>query len=387
MIIKNVLKYTEDYQFELSSISIKEDKFIDNSYDDLLDDDTIDGEGCYAIPGLVDIHIHGCKGADFCDGTLNAIETICAYEALVGVTTICPATMTLSKESLLHIASIAKQYYELQANETISNKRAFFAGINMEGPFISPEKKGAQSALHICQCDIDFFDQMQDASNNLIKMVDIAPEQENALSFIDALSDKVRISIAHTTADYITTKSAFEHGAKHVTHLYNAMPPLSHREPGVIGAAIDDPECFVEVICDGIHIHPSMIRATFSMFGAERIVLVSDSMRATGMPDGTYTLGGQDVIVEGNTAKLVCDGSLAGSVTNLMDCLRIAVKQMNIPLESAVRCATMNPAKAIGIDMNYGSITPGKYANLILLDQNLAIKKIFVNGHLLEPNI
>ena len=158
------------------------------------------------------------------------------------------------------------------------------------------------------------------------------------------------------------------------------MPAFSHREPGVVGAALDSPHCMAELICDGVHIHPSMVRATFRMFGDDRIILISDSMRATGMEDGQYTLGGQDVAVQGKFATLVSDGALAGSVTNLMDCMKTAVKEMQIPLESAVACATRNPAKAIGIYDTYGSISAGKVANLVLLDQDLNVQKVIING-------
>ena len=224
------------------------------------------------------------------------------------------------------------------------------------------------------------FRRLQDAANGLIRLVDIAPEEEGAMEFISELKDEVHISFAHTTADYDTAKTGYALGACHATHLYNAMPPFTHREPGVIGAARDSEHCMVELICDGIHIHPSVVRATFQMFGDDRIVLVSDSMRACGLSDGDYTLGGQDVKVVGKLATLKSDGAIAGSVTNLMDCMRTAVKEMGIPLESAVACATMNPAKSVGLYEQYGSITEGKVANVVLLDEDLNIKKIIING-------
>ena len=168
------------------------------------------------------------------------------------------------------------------------------------------------------------------------------------MEFIDAVKDEVVVSIAHTMADYDTAMEALERGASHATHLYNAMPPLNHREPGVIGAARDTEKCHAEIICDGVHIHPAVVRATFEMFGAERMILISDSMRATGLTDGQYTLGGQDVFVKGPKATLA-DGTIAGSATNLMDCMKVAVKEMGIPLEDAIACATMNPAREIAL--------------------------------------
>ena len=194
------------------------------------------------------------------------------------------------------------------------------------------------------------------------------------------MKDKVNISLAHTNADYAHAKAAFDAGANHAVHLFNAMPAFTHREPGVVGAVSDSAHVMAEIICDGVHIHPSMVRAAFKMMGADRMILISDSMRATGMPDGQYTLGGLDVKVVGNHATLVSDGALAGSVTNLADCLRTVVKKMEIPLETAIACATINPAKSLGIEDTYGSIAPGKKANIVLLDENLELKMVIKDG-------
>lgn len=372
MIIENVLKYTEDKTFVFSNIGIENERFVE---DGASRDVVIDGEGCYAIPGLIDIHFHGCVGHDFCDGTNQSIKSIAAYQASVGVTTIVPATMTLPQTELHRIMKATSEYKNQKGC-------AALAGINMEGPYINPEKKGAQSLEHIRSCDVAEFRRLQQAASGMIKLVDIAPEMSGAMEFIDALHNEVNISIAHSNADYDTAKQAFERGANHVTHLFNAMPPFSHREPSIVGAAHDS-DCYVELICDGVHIHPSAVRTAFDMF-SDRIVLVSDSMRATGMPDGTYTLGGQTVNVKGKYARLESDGSLAGSVTNLSDCLRIAVNEMGIPLEKAVAAATMNPAKSVGIYETYGSITAGKAANVVLLDKQLNLKDVIVGGYSLK---
>ena len=224
------------------------------------------------------------------------------------------------------------------------------------------------------------FRKLQAASNGLIKLCDIAPEEDGAMEFIEGLKDEVNISFAHTTANYDIAKKGYDMGACHATHLYNAMPPMLHRDPGVIGAARDSGHVMVELICDGVHIHPSVVRATFDMFGDERIVMISDSMRATGLSDGLYTLGGQDVKVVGKLATLVSDGAIAGSATNLMDCVRTAVFDMDIPLETAIGCATANPAKSVGIYDKYGSITTGKVGNVVLLNYDLSLKAVIVRG-------
>lgn len=368
MIIKNALVYNENKQFEERTIFIENGAFSNASTDDIV----IDAKGCYAIPGLVDVHFHGCMGTDFCDGTPEAIQTIAQYEVSQGITTIVPATMTLSEEELMSIMKNAGAYK--------SEKGAVLAGINMEGPFISAAKKGAQAAEHIRKPDVDMFRRLQEASGGLIKLCDIAPEEEGAMEFIRAVKDEVNVSFAHTMADYDTAKEGYDLGACHATHLYNAMPAFMHRDPGVIGAARDSEHVHVELICDGIHIHPATVRATFEMFGDDRIVMISDSMRATGIDDGEYTLGGQAVKVVGKLATLVSDGAIAGSCTNLMDCIRTAVKEMHIPLESAVACATMNAAKSVGLYDQYGSITEGKAGNVVLLDKDLNLVEVILNG-------
>ena len=370
MLIKNVLVFTEDKQFVPGEIAIENGKFVKECK---TENQVIDGKGCYAVPGFIDVHFHGCMGEDFSDGSEKAIETIAKYQAAHGITAIVPATMTLPEEDLMKIMETAGRYQGTEDG-------AILAGINMEGPFISPNKKGAQAADHIVSPDIQMFQRLQKSSKNMIRLVDIAPEEKGAMEFIQELKDKVHISFAHTVADYDTAKKGYDLGACHATHLYNAMPPFTHRAPGVIGAAFDSPQCMAELICDGVHIHPSAVRAAFALFGDDRIVMISDSMRAAGMPDGQYTLGGQAVAVKGKEATLVSDGALAGSVTNLMDCVRTAVKEMNIPLESAVACASMNPAKSVGIYDQHGSITEGKIGNVVLLNHDLELEAVILKG-------
>ena len=372
MIIRNVQIFSENRTFTQGDIIVYNGKFAETS---LQNEEIIDGHGWYAIPGLIDIHFHGCAGYDFCDGTEEALEKISAYEASVGVTGICPASMTIEESKLYQAMKNAGEY--------TGHGGAKFEGIHMAGPIISDKKKGAQAAENIRTCDLELYQRLQEASGGQIRIVDIAPETVGAMPFIAAVKDEVVISLAHTTADYDTAMEAFSSGASHVTHLFNAMPPFHHRDPGVIGAAADTDECRVELICDGIHVHPAMVRAAFSLFGPDRIILISDSMRAAGLADGWYTLGGQDVHVQGKLATLN-DGTIAGSVTNLMACVQTAVKQMGIPLADAVACATVNPAKEIGIYDHCGSIASGKDADLVLLDENLQVRAVYINGILRE---
>lgn len=379
MIIKNAKVFSPEGKFVDQEIYIKDGIFTDRKPEG--DQEVIDASGCYAIPGLTDIHFHGCVGSDFCDGTEEAISTMAKYEASIGVTTMCPATMTLSQEQLMKIMTAAKGFKEKQnQNSEAYPKCASLVGINMEGPFISKEKKGAQNEKYIMQCNEEVFDKLNQASGNLVKLIDIAPEEPNAMEFIKAKKDEVVISLAHTCADYETAKEAFDNGANHMTHLYNAMKPFTHRAPGPVGAAADDDRVQAELICDGIHIHGAVVRTTFKMFGDDRIILISDSMMATGLDDGDYALGGQPVKVVGNLATLK-DGTIAGSATNLMDCIRVAVQKMNVPLESAIKCAAVNSAKCIGIYDQYGSIESGKVANVVLLNQkDLKLNKVILRG-------
>ena len=375
--------FTEDKKFTDGGIVIK-NGMIEQVYTEgkrpQTEDEVLDGKGMYAIPGLIDLHFHGCKGDDFCDGSRDAIARIAEYEASVGVTAIAPATMTLPVEELEQILRVAAEYKK----GPHSKKEADFVGINMEGPFISPAKKGAQDERNIIPCDVKVCERFLEVSEGLVKFMGIAPEEsENAVSFIEAVKDKVNVSLAHTNADYDTAMAAFNAGADHAVHLYNAMPAFTHRAPGVIGAVYDSKHVMAEIICDGVHIHPAAVRATFEMMGEDRMILISDSMRAAGMPDGSYTLGGLDVNVVGNRATLASDGAIAGSVTNLMDCMKTAVKTMNIPLETAVACATINPAKSLGIDAEYGSIRAGKKAHIVLMDQELNVQQVIKDGELL----
>lgn len=384
MIIQNALVFTLNQGFVKKDVWIKDGRFAEISADlartksELLEAErkvggVIDAEGNYLIPGLVDVHFHGCAGYDFSDGTKEALDTIGAYELRNGITSICPASMTLAKETLLGICENAYEY-------TKANKDgARLCGIHLEGPFISMEKKGAQNPEFIQKPDVETFHALQEAAHGLVRLITIAPEVEGAESFIRELADEVHISVGHTTSDYQTASQAFLLGADHVTHTYNAMPGFTHRAPGVLGAAFDAKHVMPELICDGIHIDPSVVRATFCLFGKERMILISDSMMATGMKDGDYSLGGLPVTVKGNLATLA-DGTIAGSATNLMDCMRTAVK-MGIPFETAVRAATYNPAKSIGVDDMCGSIEVGKYGDCVLLSkEDLATQKVIFGG-------
>ena len=365
MIIKGGKVFQEDGSFLEQALYINDHRLVDKAeYQD--DEKVIDAEGLLVLPGLVDIHSHGAAGEDFSDGNPEGLKKILQYEKRCGITSYCPTSMTFPKERLRQIfASIKGAQTEEEAK---------VVGINMEGPFLDPAKKGAHVEEWIAAPDAAFVRELNQDVDGLVRLVTLAPNMDGAEEFIKEMHEEVCISLGHTAADYDCASGAMKLGAHHVTHLYNAMQPFGHRAPGLIGAAMDDPECMVELICDGYHIHPSAIRAAFRMFGPERVILISDSMRATGMENGTYELGGQEVTVKDRKAVLK-DGTLAGSATNLYGCMCKAV-EFGIPLEQAIMAATANPARSIGIFDRVGSIRIGKQADLLLVSENFELKRV-----------
>lgn len=365
MIIKSGKVFQEDGSFLEQTLYVNAHRLVDKAeYQD--DGEIIDAEGLLVLPGLVDIHSHGAAGEDFSDGNPEGLKKILRYERSCGITSYCPTSMTFPKERLRQI------FASIKGAQT--EEGAKVVGINMEGPFLDPAKKGAHVEKWIAAPDVAFVRELNQDVDGLVRLVTLAPNMDGAEEFIKEMHEEVCISLGHTAADYDCASRAMKLGAHHVTHLYNAMQPFGHRAPGLIGAAMDDPECIVEMICDGYHIHPSAIRAAFRMFGPERVILISDSMRATGMENGTYELGGQEVTVKDRKAVLK-DGTLAGSATNLYGCMCKAV-EFGIPLEQAIMAATANPARSIGIFDRVGSIRIGKQADLLLVSENFELKRV-----------
>ena len=373
IIIDRGIIFRPDGNFHTGTIAITDGRITDDIPNDA---QRINAEGFYVIPGLTDIHFHGCKGHDFCDGTRESFTAITEYEAMNGITTICPATMTLPEKELARIMRAAK---------TFSESNPSLIGINLEGPFISHAKKGAQNPAYIVPPNIEMLRRLQNESGGLIRVATVAPETDGAVSFINDAKNIARVSIAHTACDYDTAKRAIESGASHVTHIYNAMNGINHRNPGPIPAALES-GAMIEIIADGIHIHPSVVRMTLKLFGSDRVIFISDSLECAGMPDGEYTLGGQKVIKRRRKATLSDGATIAGSVSNLMDCMRLAVTEMGVPLEVAVKCACVNPVKAIGLEDVYGRIESGRVANLVMLDGNLNVKFVVREGKILSES-
>lgn len=376
MRIRNALVYGVDRQFHEETICIRQGVFAPE--DGAPDEQEIDASGCYALPGLIDIHFHGSMGADVCDATEEAYETVARYELAHGITSMCPATLTLPEETLRKVLSVGAAFAKEERPDG-----ARLVGFNMEGPFISQVKKGAQNEAYIRPCDAAMAKRFYDASEGLLKIIGLAPEiNGNFAEYIASVKDFVKVSLAHTDTDYATAMEAFAAGASHVVHLYNAMRGLHHREPGLVGAAADA-KASCELICDGVHVHPAAVRAAYEMMGEDGIILISDSLRCTGMEDGVYDLGGQAVMKKGPYCNLVEEGNVAGSVSNLFDCLRNAVLTMEIPLEQAVASATILPAICIGEEERIGSIAPGKLGDVILVRKSdFSLQQVIKGGNL-----
>lgn len=363
----------EDFRLVQGDIEIEDGKILRVGKDlpRKEEDLAVDCAGSYTVvPGFVDVHIHGCAGADTCDATREALEAMAAFLLAHGVTSFCPTTMTTSRETIQTALLAAK---DMMDHPMEGGARV--VGVNMEGPFIAKERKGAQKEEDILPPDFPLFQQFYEESGGIVRLVDVAPEQPGGLDFVEKASQLCTVSIAHTTADYDQAKAAFDKGVTHATHLFNAMSGLHHRKPGVVGAVFDDSRVRGELICDGFHIHPAVLRAAFRLLG-DRALIVSDSMRANGMPEGeAFDLGGQMVTVHQGKA-LLPDGTIAGSVTNLHQEIKNLVS-FGVPFEQAVKAATLLPARAIGLDGEIGSIAPGKRADLVVLDENLDIAAVY----------
>ncbi len=333
----------------------------------------LDLEGQYVVPGLIDIHTHGNSGADFSDGEYEGLRKMAGYLAANGVTGFAPASMTLPYEVLKTAFRTAVRFRGEQPEGC-----AALLGINMEGPFFSEKKKGAQNAAYLRNPDWNAFTALQDAAEGLIRIVDLAPELPGAAEFTEQAAKHCTVSAAHTDASYEEAVRIYEAGATHLTHLFNAMPGIHHRSPGVIGAAAERVQVYAELICDGQHVHPSAVRMAFSLFPG-RICLISDALRCCGMPDGQYTLGGQEIFLRDGIARLE-DGTIAGSAATLWQCLQNAV-HFGIPREEAIRSATLNPAKQLGCADRVGSIAVGKQADFVICDAELNRQQVWLRGN------
>lgn len=338
-----------------------------------------DLDGALVIPGLVDIHVHGCAGADFSDGDYAGLVRMARYLARRGVTSFAPASMTLPYDALDKAFHAAARLHR----EGLADG-ARLMGIQMEGPFLSREKRGSQNPAYLRLPDWDRFLRLYDAAEGLLRIVDVAPELPGAVEFTRRASEKCRVSVAHTAAGYDQAAAVFDAGATHLTHLFNAMSGIHHRHPGPIGAASERENVTAELICDGIHVHPSAVRMAFRLFPG-RICLISDALRCCGMADGSYSLGGQEILLSGGVARLT-GGAIAGSAADLYQCMRRAVS-FGIPREQAVWAATALPARVIGRESETGAITDGRAADFVICGGELEPEAVYLGGKRLEQSV
>ncbi len=373
MFYTNARIFTSDFRFHMGAFEVKDGLF-GEVLPESIPADAIDLGGATVIPGLVDVHSHGNSGADFSDGDYEGLKKMAAYFASCGVTSFAPASMTLPYDILSKAFATAKQLVE-----EAPKGHARLMGIQMEGPYFSYKKRGAQNADYLKEPDFQGFQKLFEDCGGLVRIVDIAPELPGAAEFVAKARELCTVSIAHTDSDYDHAKAAVDAGVTHLTHLYNAMPGIHHRNPGVIPAAVENPNVQAELICDGYHIHPASVRLAFTMF-KDRMVLVSDSGRCAGQAEGyQFDLGGQMAEIRGGVAKLVGSDTIACSAANLWQCLTNVIS-WGIPEEEALRAASYNPAKALGVTDKIGTIETGKYADFIICNADYTAKRVFIGG-------
>ncbi|MES9682042.1 N-acetylglucosamine-6-phosphate deacetylase [Gottfriedia acidiceleris] len=334
----------------------------------------LDYSSFVAIPGMIDLHIHGIAGNDTMDGSIHSLQEMSMSLARHGVTGFLPTTLTHDFEKI-------KKAVMTVSEAVGQTKGAEIIGSYVEGPYITTEHRGAHPVKYIRELNTDELIELIKVSNNTVKVITIAPEKEHAEEAIKLITDKgIHVSMGHTNADYDTTNNAIEHGARISVHTFNGMRGFNHRDPGCLGAVLTNDQCYCECIADLQHVHPGAIKLLYKAKGTERVFLISDSMAAADLPDGSYTLGTLDVKVENKIARTVETGSLAGSTTNLMECLKNVKDVLEVPLETILPMVSLNQAKLLNIDHEVGSIECGKKANIVIIDRQFNVQATIVNG-------
>jgi len=336
----------------------------------------IDASGKIVVPGFIDVHIHGGGGRDIMDASYEAVKEIAKFVASHGTTSFVPTTISTSRPNLLRTIKAVRTAREKGTDS------AEVLGVHLEGPYINPEKRGAHSADYVRLPSLDEFEEIWEASNHAVKIVTLAPELEGSKILIQRLRELgIVASIGHSNATYIQAVDAIKQGVRHATHMFNRMSGFDPREPGVVGAVLVHDELTAELICDKIHVHPAAMNLLVRVKGSERVVLVTDAIRAAGMPDGEYALGKQHVIVKDGVSRLR-SGDLAGSTLTMDRAVRNMMKLVGTPLQTAVKMATINPAVVINVDKNKGSLEPDKDADIVIIDDEISVYMAIVKGNI-----
>ncbi len=376
-IIKNVQIITETASEPNQYIKIVDGKIV-AVFDQMPEDENvvvIDGEGMIAIPGFIDTHIHGANGADVMDATPEALDTMTQALPKEGTTSFLATTITQTEQRI----EAALQNVGTYVNQA---GQAEIVGVHLEGPFISEKKAGAQPEQYIQKPNVETFNHWQSLSKNNINTVTMAPEKDADGEFIKALSAQgVNVSAGHTDAKIADMQVAINQGVNQVTHLANAMTGIHHRDIGVVGASFLMEQLKAELIADGIHVSPEMIQLIYKNIGSDRLMLITDALRAKCLPPGEYDLGGQIATVNHEKAVL-SDGTLAGSILRMIDAAKNVSAYTDAKLTDIVQMTAVNPAKQLGIFDRKGSIAVGKDADIVLLDSNWNIRYTFCKGHI-----
>jgi len=340
----------------------------------------LDASGMIVVPGFIDTHVHGGSSSDVMDGTGEAVRKIAEYHARFGTTSMLATTTTESFDRIVQAVRATRAVIEGGTDG------AEILGIHLEGPYINPERMGAQNVEHVRSPSLAEFERILKESANRVRIVTLAPEVKGAMEFIAAVKNRgIAVSAGHSNASYTEMMSAIEAGITHVTHIFNGMKEFHHREPGIVGAALAQKELTVSVIADGIHVHPKAITILFKAKGADSIILITDAIRAAGMSDGTYELGGLAVTVKSGVCRLA-SGTLAGSTLTMNMAVKNTVNFLGIPLLDALKMASTNAAKMIGSAETKGSLETGKDADITILDGNFNVQSTIVKGRIIAMN-
>jgi len=381
LIIKNGIVINAEKGFEKKDILIDGEKIVvigcelcDNSAE------IINAEGCYVVPGFIDIHTHGAFGVDTVTASGRDLDKLSLFHASKGVTGFLPTTITLP------VVKIVETLENLSAAIETGTSGARILGINLEGPFINRKFKGAHPEEYIMYPTIDLMEVFIRKSNHNIRIVTFAPELDGAMELVESFKGRnIVFAIGHSALNASGALQIFDQGIRHVSHLFNAMVGIHHREPGLAGVALDDDRVTVELIADGIHVNPLIIKMAVKCKSPAGVALITDSTMAAGLDDGEYFLGEQRVTVRNKEARL-SSGILSGSTLTMIDAVRNMIKEFGIPLEQAVRMASETPSRIIGVNDRKGSITAGKDADILLLDKDLNVKMTMVEGRIVFRN-